>query len=207
MGVMQLIGMLDSPFVRRVAVTMRFLDIDYEHRPLSVLRAVDEFRQVNPLVKVPTLVCDDGGILVDSTLIIQYAESLAGRTLMPADIADERRALQQVGVALAVMEKVVQRIYETRMRPPEFVYDEWLDRVVLQLASGLDWLENSVTGLGESDWLFGRSVSQADISTAIAWRFAVHAAGPVTEAVKRPALSAFGERAEALPEFLACPLD
>ena len=53
---MQLIGMLDSPFVRRVAVTMRFLDIDYEHRPLSVLRGFDEFRRVNPLVKVPTLV-------------------------------------------------------------------------------------------------------------------------------------------------------
>ena len=204
---MQLIGMLDSPFVRRVAVTMRFLDIDFEHRPLSVLRTFDEFRRVNPLVKVPTLVCDDGEMLVDSTLIIQHVESLAGRTLMPIDIADERRALQQVGVALAVMEKAVQRIYETRMRPPKYVHDAWLDRVVLQLASGLDWLENSVAGLGEHDWLFGRSITQADISTAIAWRFAVHAAAPVTAAVERPALSLFGKRAEALPEFLACPLE
>ncbi len=199
--------MLDSPFVRRVAVTMRFLDIGYEHRPLSVLRSFDEFRRVNPLVKVPTLVCDDGEVLVDSTLIIQHVESLAGRTLMPTNLGDRRRALQQVGVALAVMEKTVQRIYETRMRPPEYVFDEWLDRVVLQLASGLDWLENAVTGLGEHDWLFGPSVSQADISTAIAWRFATHAAAPVTEASERPALSAYGERAEALPEFLACPLD
>jgi glutathione S-transferase len=206
MGLMQLVGMLDSPFVRRVAVTMRFLDIDYEHRPLSVLRGFDEFRKVNPLVKVPTLVCDDDTVFVDSTLIIQHVESLAGRTLMPTTLIDARRALQQVGVALAVMEKTVQRIYEIRMRPPEYVFDEWLDRIVLQLASGLDWLEASVTGLGEHDWLFGDSVSQADISTAIAWRFAVHAAAPVTEAVERPALDAFGERAEALPEFLACPL-
>ena len=92
------------------------------------------------------------------------------------------------------------------MRPPEYVFDEWLNRLVRQLVAGLDWLEASVAGLGEHDWLFGDSVSQADISTAVAWRFAVHAAAPVTEADERPALGAFGERAEALPEFLACPL-
>lgn len=35
---MQLIGMLDSPFVRRVAIALRLLDLPYEHRPLSVFR-------------------------------------------------------------------------------------------------------------------------------------------------------------------------
>jgi glutathione S-transferase len=53
----ELIGMLDSPFVRRVAVTARFLEIPYEHNPLSIFKGYDEFRGVNPLVKVPTLVC------------------------------------------------------------------------------------------------------------------------------------------------------
>ena len=83
---MQLIGYMDSPFVRRVAVTARFLGLDYEHRELSIFREFDEFSEINPMVKVPTLVCDDGQFLVDSGLIIDYLESLAGRgRLMPSD--------------------------------------------------------------------------------------------------------------------------
>jgi len=45
------------------------------HNPLSIFKGYDEFRKVNPLVKVPTLVCDDGQMLVHSTLIIDYLES------------------------------------------------------------------------------------------------------------------------------------
>lgn len=201
----QLIGMLDSPYVRRVAVTMRMLDIEYEHKPMSVLRTYDEFRKFNPLVKVPTLVCEDGEMLVDSSLIIDHLESTAGRSLMPAGAADRRRALQQIGVALVAMEKTAHRIYETRMRPEEFVYAPWLDRIVEQLAAALDWLEEAAPDDGR--WLFGDQISQADITTAIAWRFAVNSAAPVAAAVERPALQAFSARAEALPEFLACPID
>jgi glutathione S-transferase len=203
---MQLIGMLDSPFVRRVAITMQILGIEYEHRPLSVLRTYDEFRKVNPLVKVPTLVCEDGEMLIDSSLIISHLESVAGRSLMPVGIEDERRALQQIGVALVAMEKIAHRIYETKMRPEEFVYAPWLDRIVEQISSALDWLEESVSGLEDGRWLFGDQMSQADITTAIAWRFAVNSAASVASAVDRPALQAFSDRAEALPEFLACPI-
>ena len=51
---MELIGMLDSPFVRRVAVTARFLGLQYDHKPLSIFTDYDEFRGINPLVKVPS---------------------------------------------------------------------------------------------------------------------------------------------------------
>ena len=60
---MQLIGFMDSPYVRRVGVTAQFLGIPYEHRELSIFREYDEFRKINPLVKVPTLICDDGQVL------------------------------------------------------------------------------------------------------------------------------------------------
>ncbi|MDO2043826.1 glutathione S-transferase N-terminal domain-containing protein, partial [Escherichia coli] len=55
---MQLIGMLDSPFVRRVAIALRLLDLPYEHRPLSVFRNFEAFSLFNPMVKAPTLVLD-----------------------------------------------------------------------------------------------------------------------------------------------------
>ena len=115
---MQLIGYLDSPFVRRVAISMRFLGIGYEHRELSIFRNYDEIREINPAVKVPTVICDDGEMLIDSSLIIDYLETvIAGRSLMPADAADYRNALQHIGVALVGMEKTAQLIYETSQRP------------------------------------------------------------------------------------------
>ena len=99
---MQLIGYMDSPFVRRVAVTAEFLGIPYEHRELSIFRDFEEFSAINPLVKVPTLVCDNGEVLVESTLIIDYLESLAGagETLLPQVGGDRVRALQIIGIAL-----------------------------------------------------------------------------------------------------------
>jgi glutathione S-transferase len=203
---MQLVGMLDSPFVRRVAISMRMLDVSYEHNPLSIFRTYDEFRQLNPLVKVPTLVCDDGEMLVDSTLIIDYLEVLAGRSLMPSDPSLRRTALQRIGIALVAMEKVAQRIYELKARPEEYRYEPWLERVNEQLLSAIDAMEKSVTGL-DDDWMFGKQLTQADITTAVAWRFINHAAPAIAKLEQRPALVEFSSRAEKLPEFLACPLD
>ena len=74
---MQLIGMLDSPYVRRVAIALMRLGLPFEHRPISLFRHIDEFTAVSPLLKAPTLVADDGTVLVDSTLIIDYAATLA----------------------------------------------------------------------------------------------------------------------------------
>ena len=185
---------------------MRMLGIEYEHRPLSVLRTYDEFRTVNPLVKVPTLVCDDGEMLIDSTLIINHVETLAGRSLLPEGEDERRRALQLIGVALVAMEKVAQRIYELKMRPEERQHQPWLARLVEQLHSALDWLEHAVAPLGEDEWLCGDELTQADISVAIAWRFAVYSAPDKAQEDEHPALVAFSKRAEALPEFLACPI-
>jgi glutathione S-transferase len=203
---MQLIGMLDSPYVRRVAVTMRVLGIGYEHNPLSIFHTYDEFRVLNPLVKVPTLLCDDGEMIVDSTLIIDYIESLAGQSLMPSDSAQRRTALQRIGAALVGMEKVAQRIYELKVRPEEYRYEPWLERLNEQLLSAIDMMELAVTDL-DDDWMFGKQLTQADITTAVAWRFINHAAPAIADVAKRPALDEFSARAEKLAEFLACPLE
>ena len=204
---MQLIGMFDSPYVRRVAITMRMLGIDFDHWPLSIFRSYDEFRTVNPLVKIPTLVCDDGEMLVNSSLMIEYIESLASRSLMPVEADSHRTGLQQIGVALVAAEKVVQRIYELKIRPEEFRYEPWLDRISEQLTSALDQLEQSASQIRNGSWLLGDWVSQTDITTAVVWRFVVHAAPQMAAVDSRPSLVAFSERAEALPEFLSCPIE
>jgi len=61
-----LIGMFDSPFVRRVAVSMNLLGIAFEHRNWSVGKDFELIRQFNPLGRVPTLVQPDGEALIES---------------------------------------------------------------------------------------------------------------------------------------------
>ena len=69
---MELIGMLDSPYVRRVAMAMLTAGVPFAHRPISLFRHIDEFSELNPLLKAPTLVADDGTVLIDSGVILDY---------------------------------------------------------------------------------------------------------------------------------------
>lgn len=206
---MQLIGYLDSPFVRRVAISMQFLGIEYQHRELSIFRDFEEFRMINPTVKVPTLVLDDGQVLIDSTLILNYLESqLAGHSLMPEAPDDFVAATRHTGVALVAMEKAAQLIYETSHRPEDMQHKPWIERLEQQLVGAIDLMESAVatsTSAGH-DWLFGETLTQADISIAVAWRFLLHIECVRLEPGNYPSLSAFSQRAEELPEFQACPL-
>lgn len=81
-----------------------------------------------------------------------------------------RKALQMTGIALVAMEKVAQRIYELKVRPAEYQYEPWLERVNAQLLAAIDAMEVSVGKL-DHEWLFGQQMTQADISIAVAWRF------------------------------------
>ena len=206
---MQLIGYLDSPFVRRVAITMQFLGIEYTHRELSIFRNYDEFRTINPMVKVPTLVLDDGQVLGDSTLIIDYLQSqLARRSLMPTGKEQYLLALQYIGSALVAMEKVAQLVYETSQRPENLQHGPWINRLEQQLEGAAGLMESHVTTSLKpgKDCLFGDEMTQADISIAVAWRFMQHIERVNLKPEGYPALVAFSARAELLPEFMACPV-
>ena len=74
---MRLIGMLDSPYVRRVAVSLKLMQLPFELEQLSVFRNFEQFQAINPVVKAPTLVTDEGAVLMDSTLILDHVERLA----------------------------------------------------------------------------------------------------------------------------------
>lgn len=200
---MKLIGMLDSPYVRRAAISLRMLGLPFEHQSLSVFSTFDAFRAINPLVKAPTLIGDDGGQLVDSSLIIDWAESVTQQpSLLPREPAERLRALRLIGVALTVCEKSVQIVYEHK-RAAERRDAGWLARVSGQLRAACDALEQAANTA--SPWLLGAGFTQADLSTAVAWRFTQLEVAEVVDATAYPALSAHSARAEQRPDFLALP--
>lgn len=200
---MQLVGMLDSPYVRRTAVSLRLLGIPFEHRSLSVFSTFEHFRAINPVVKAPTLVLDDGAVLMDSTLIVEYAEFLAGRSLWPAEAAARLRALRLTGLALAACEKTVQIVYERKLRPAEKLHQPWVDRVLGQLLAAYDELEREVA---VAPWTAEEAaLTQDAVSAAVAWSFTQLMLPELVATARCPALAAHAARAEDLPVFAALP--
>jgi glutathione S-transferase len=203
---MQLIGMLDSPYVRRTAVSLRLLGIPFEHHSVSVFSTFETFQKINPVVKAPTLVCDDGTVLMDSTLILDYAEAFApGRKLMSSNIKQRQQELRVLGLALAACEKAVQIVYERNLRPVEKQYEPWLTRISGQLLAAYGELETEVSN--KEMEASSKNISQAGVTTAVVWQFIQSMVADIVIASHYPALQAFSQRAERLPEFIAAPPD
>jgi len=204
---MKLIGMLDSPYVRRVAVSMKLMGLPFEHESISVFRTYDQFKAINPVVKAPSFVCDDGTVLMDSTLILDYLESIAPakRRLMPAGVEARKEALRLIGLAMAGCEKGVSLLYERDKRPAEKQHQPWLDRVTEQANAAFAELER--VAAKADPWLQGTAFNAADVALACAWRFAQYYDAAEIPAARYPALVAYSARAEALPAFASTPLD
>ncbi|USX28353.1 glutathione S-transferase [Oxalobacteraceae bacterium OTU3CINTB1] len=202
---MKLIGMLDSPYVRRVAVSLQLFGVPFEHQSLSVFRTFDQFRKINPVVKAPTLVTGDGTVLMDSTLILQYAETLATpeRRLTPSDPAALLRSLRVLGLALAACDKGVQIVYERNVRPAEKLHQPWVERVTLQMLSAFDALEAEQRE--RPLILGGPGTEHGAIMTAITWHFMRQMLPELVAAENYPALDDLSRRAESLPQFAAAP--
>lgn len=201
---MKLIGMLDSPYVRRVAVSMQLLGLRFEHESISVFRGFAQFQSINPVVKAPTFVCDDGTVLMDSTLILEYAEALARpRSLMPADLPGLQRELRLIGLALAACEKSVQIVYEHNIRPAEKLHAPWVERVTGQMLAALGALDAELAAHPLA--ATSATMTQAGVTTAVVWEFARHAQAELALAAAFPAVAAFAAQAEQLAEFKAAP--
>lgn len=198
---MKLIGMLDSPYVRRVAISLDLYGVDFVHEPLSVFRTFDEFAQINPVVKAPTLVLDDGTVLMDSSLILEYLETLApaDRKLLPRQPAALAKDLHVLGLALAACEKSVQIVYEHNLRPAEKLHAPWLERVSGQLLAAYGLLDKQ---LGDSE-----ALTQASITAAVAWSFSQFTVASVVKADAFPNLQRHAERLEQHPAFRRYPIE
>jgi glutathione S-transferase len=199
---MRLIGMLDSPYVRRVAISLKLMQLPFELDQLSVFRNYAEFEAINPMVKAPSLVTDDGVMLTDSTLILDHAERLAGpaRSLMPPQGRARDDALHVIGLALAANEKAVQIVYERNLRPAEKQHQPWMERVRGQLLKGYAALENETAR--QQSWFGGGRLMQPDVALATSWRFSRTLIPDIVTDAQFPHLAAHSARAEALPAFL-----
>lgn len=200
---MLLVGMLDSPYVRRAAVTGTLLGLDFEHRSVSVFRHMDEFRAINPLIKAPSLVADDGTVITESLLIIQHFEDVAGRSLRPVEGSARTRDLALTGIGIVAADKAVSIEYE-RKRPEAQRYQPWQERIVSQLHVALDLLDAAAA---RGELTAGPELLPCDIAAAIAWGFCRFVIPDFVPEERWPALAAQAKACEALEVFKAWPID
>jgi glutathione S-transferase len=201
---MILVGMFDSPFVRRVAVSMNLLQMPFEHRNWSVGKDFELIRQFNPLGRVPALVQPDGDILIESAAILDFLDEQvgAGRALLPRSGEPRREALRIIAIATGGADKGVSQVYETSFRPPEKRYRPWVERCHTQMHGALAELDRLCQVRG-GEWLIGNRITQADVTAACVYTFLSDAFGLNRVEVAYPALSTVAARCEALPEFRA----
>ena len=199
---MILIGQYDSPFVRRVGIAMTLYGMPFAHRPWSTFGEAEKIRPYNPLTRVPTLVLDDGEVLIDSTVILDHLDSLApaGKRMFPFDEPARRRALKVATLGVHTAEKAVSLFYERVLHKE--ASDVWTQRCRTQISGALAALETD-RAARKTDYWFGERIGHADIAVAAALRFIVDAHPGVVSMADYPALSAHAARCEALPVFQA----
>jgi glutathione S-transferase len=194
--------MFDSPFVRRVAVSMNLLGMVFEHRNWSVGKDFELIRQFNPLGRVPVLVLPDGEVLVESAAILDHLDECAGpeRALMPRSGHERRDALRIVSVASGAAEKGVIQVYEMVFRPPEKRHRPWMERCSAQMHAALAELER-VSQARSGEWLIGNRMTQADVTVVCVYGFLADALAINRGGLAYPALAAIAARCETQPEF------
>ncbi|PWC31106.1 glutathione S-transferase family protein [Azospirillum sp. TSO35-2] len=199
---MILIGQYDSPFVRRVAIALRLYGIAYEHRPWSVFSDAAEVARFNPLKRVPTLVLDDGEVLIESGAILDHLDEVAGagRALIARQGPDRRRALKVCALATGLADKAVSLVYERVLHQDRSAL--WVERCTGQIGAVLDALEAD-RAARPGPWWFGDRIGHPDIAVGCALRFVGEAHPGVFDRSRWPALAAHADACEALPEFQA----
>ncbi|GAB2179717.1 glutathione S-transferase family protein [Dongia sp. agr-C8] len=195
---MILVGQYDSPYVRRVAISLQALGFAYEHDTRSVFGDFDSIRKTNPTGRIPALVLDDGSVLVDSGAILDYLDEEVGpeRALIPRSGPARRQALHRVALACAAIDKAGAANYERLLRPQQYQWPEWIARLQTQAVSAIAALE-------ALSWPADAPLDQAQVTTVCLLRYIALRSPDLAPPARFPNLAALAARCERRPEFLA----
>ena len=199
-----IIGNYLSPYVRKVLVCLELKGIPYRIDPIAPFVGDEEFSRLSPLRRIPVLL-DGDLVLNDSTVICEYLQDRFPEIpLYPADPVQRAKARWLEEYADSQLGDVIvwRMFFQKGVR--RFLFNEGTDEDVVrkareeELPVALDYLEAQLPGQG---WIFGE-LSIADVGVAAFFRNAVFVRYQV-DAERWPRMSAFLERAWALPAFRA----
>src|SRR5690348_6302171 len=157
-----------SPFVRKIRIAASILDLDSRItlEPADTVNPSDSVRQQNPLGKIPALVIEDGTVLFDSRVILDYLDHLAGGgRIVPAEPKARFAALRLQALADGLMDASILVIYEGRWRDPAKHEAKWVEHQTGKVARALASLEGAPPALDATP-----SVGQIALACALGYQ-------------------------------------
>jgi glutathione S-transferase len=121
-----------SPFARKVriaAIELGLID-SIEFVPTTVVPGTpnDEYSKLHPLKKLPGLILDNGEVLVDSYVIVEYLDELAGGgKLVPASGAARWKVRSDHSLLQGMLDSMLLCRYENAVRPEALRWKAWSD--------------------------------------------------------------------------------
>jgi glutathione S-transferase len=190
-----------SPFVRKVMVAAHELKLVDR---ITLVRSVAAMTKPNPAImadnplsKIPTLVLDDGEVLIDSSVIVEYLDSVAGGGILLAPSGPMRwRALSQQALASGLLDVLILWRNE-RDKTSAQQLASWLDAFALKTQTTLDRFEGTFASLAEQPFNVGHIALGCALSY-IDFRFA-----EIEWRARRPALAAWHTSFAARPSAQA----
>jgi glutathione S-transferase len=139
-----------SPFVRKVRIALSLLGFDKDVTPerADTTDPNDSLRKMNPLGKIPVLIVEDGSVVYDSRVILDYLDERAGGgKIIPRRGKERLDALRLQALCDGILDASVLTVYESRYRKPEMHEPKWLDLQAGKIARALSALEASPSPL------------------------------------------------------------
>jgi glutathione S-transferase len=199
---MILVGQYDSPYVRRVAVTLHLYGIPFQRNTISVFGDAEEMARIHPLVRIPSLILDDGEVLIDSAAIIDHLDETVGpaMALTPRSGKERRRVMQATVAATGAIDKAGAVVYERHFHDGAHLSQPWETRCKQQLMGTLGWLESRLKG----EWLAGLKMTHADIAAACMVGYLMLRLPEALREGEYPGLERHSLACEKLDAFVAC---
>jgi glutathione S-transferase len=120
-----------SPFARKVRIAASELGLvdKIEFVPATVAPGTpnDEYSRITPLKKLPVLILDTGEVILDSYVIVEYLNELAGGNLIP-DYGPKRwQTKADHSMLQGMLDSMLLCRYEKMVRPQGLQWQAWYD--------------------------------------------------------------------------------
>ena len=142
-----------SPFVRKVMIALHELGLVDR---VTCIRSVAAMTRPNPAImidnplsKIPTLVLEDGSVLIDSSVIVEYLDSLGGGRLGLSGGRERWATLSRQALADGLLDLLILWRNE-RDKPESRQTPEWLAAFSAKTDATLDRFEAQAPSLAES---------------------------------------------------------
>jgi glutathione S-transferase len=135
-----------SPFARKVriaAIELGLID-QIELVPVKLVAGEPDevYSRLSPLKRLPILILDDGNVILDSYVIVEYLDELAGGRLIPVSGPQRWRVKTQHSLISGMLDSMVLCRYESALRPTGLQWQAWLDDHWSRAWKGMAWFES-----------------------------------------------------------------